>query len=111
VTGSAPGRLGGARPSGPRLLGARSHCTKSKRTRKTCTYTFTYSVRTARNQPAVATVTLGAHRRVIAHGRVRRHKLTLVFGHVRRGRYKLTLLALGADGRTATIGRTTIQIS
>ena len=111
VTGPAPGRLGGARPSGPRLLGARSHCTKSKRSRKTCTYTFTYAVRTARNQPAVATVTLGAHRRVIAHGRVHRHKLTLVFGHLRRGRYKLTLLALGADGRTATIGRTTIQIS
>ena len=48
---------------------------------------------------------------MIARGHVRRHRLTLVFGHLRRGRYKLTLLALGVHGRTATIGRTTIQIS
>ena len=111
VTGAARG-LGGGRPSGPRLLGARSRCTKPKRSRKLCTYTFTYAVKTASSQPAIATVTLGAHhRRVIARGHVRRHRLTLVFGHLRRGRYKLTLLALDAHGRTATIGRTTIQIS
>ena len=111
VTGAARG-LGGGRPSGPRLLGARSRCTKPKRSRKLCTYTFTYAVKTASSQPAIATVTLGAHhRRVIARGHVRRHRLTLVFGHLRRGRYRLTLLALDAHGRTATIGRTTIQIS
>jgi hypothetical protein len=31
-------------------------------------------------------------------GRIRRHKLTLVFQHLRRGRYKLTLIELGLRG-------------
>jgi hypothetical protein len=34
-----------------------------------------------------------------------------VFGQLRRGRHKLTLLALAAHGKQTVIGRTTIAVS
>jgi hypothetical protein len=48
---------------------------------------------------------------VIAHGQLRHHRLTLVFRHLPRGRYKLTLLALNAHGGRSVIGHTSIAVS
>jgi hypothetical protein len=48
---------------------------------------------------------------VIAHGRVRHNRLTLVLSHLRRGRYQLTLVALGAHGKRTVIGHTSLVVS
>ena len=113
VQAPASGKLGQTRSAAPKMIGEKSHCgTRTKaRSRRSCTYTFIYLVRTGKNLPAIATVKVDGHRRVIARGRIRRHKLTLVFQHLRRGRYALTLIALRAHGKRIVIGRTTIAVS
>ena len=113
VQAPAPGKLGQSRAAAPKLIGARSNCsTRSKtRSRRSCTYTFIYAARTGKNVPAIATAKIAGHRRVIARGRIRHHKLRLVFQHLRRGRYTVTLIAVGAHGNRVAIGRTTIAIS
>jgi hypothetical protein len=63
------------------------------------------------NRPAIATAVVNGHRRVIARGRVRHRKLTLVFRHVGRGRQKLTLLAVAAHGKRTVFGHTTVAVS
>jgi hypothetical protein len=113
VQGQSSGRLGGARSTAPRLIGEKSHCRRKTKggSSRSCTYTFTYAVRTGKNRPAIATAVINGHRRVIARGRVRHHMLTLVFAHLRRGRHNLTLLALGAHGKVMIIGHTTVTVS
>jgi hypothetical protein len=60
---------------------------------------------------AIAIAKVNGHRRVIARGRIRHHKLTLVCRHLRRGRYKLTLLEVGRHGRRTVIGHTSIAVT
>lgn len=61
------------------------------------TYTFTYAAAAAANVRSVlAIATVDGHRRVVAHARLRHHKLTLVFRYRRPGRYRLTIVAVGA---------------
>jgi hypothetical protein len=114
TTAGRKGQTRRTRPQAPRLIGEKSHCTTTKskaKSRKRCTYTFIYAAKTAKNLRAIATAKINGHRRVIAGGRIRHHKQTLVFRHLPRGRYKLTLLKLGAHGKRTMIGRTTIAVS
>jgi sugar lactone lactonase YvrE len=113
VQAPAAGKLGQTRSAAPKLIGQKSDCgaTTKARSRRTCTYTFIYAAPTGKNLPAIATGKIDGRRQVIARGRVRHHKLTLVFRHLRRGRYTLTLIALKAHGKRLVIGRTTIAIS
>lgn len=114
VQGPTAGLLGGTRSTGPKLIGEKSKCrrTTKARSNRSCTYTFTYAVATVRNRPAIATAVVNGHRRVIARGRVRHHKLTLVFRHLGRGRHKLTLLVVvRARGKRTVIGHTTVAVS
>ena len=107
------GLLGGTRSAGLKLIGEKSNCRRMTKadSRRSCTYTFTYAIWTAKNQPAIGTAVVNGHRRVIARSRVRHHKLTLVFQHLRRGRHKLIVLALGAHGKRTVIGHTTGAVS
>jgi hypothetical protein len=113
VQATASGKLGQTHSAAPKLIGEKSDCGATTKARSSgeCTYTFIYAARTSKNLQAIATAKIDGHRRVIARGRIRHHKLTLVFQHLRRGRYTLTLIALGADGKRVVIGRTTIAIS
>jgi hypothetical protein len=113
----ATGPQGPAGPAGaaaPKLTGETSSCTttatKSGST-SSCTYSFTYPLGMAKDTTVIAVVNVHGHRRVIAHGRVRHHRLRLVFGRLLRGRYQLTLLALGAHGKPTVIGHTSIAVS
>jgi hypothetical protein len=65
----------------------------------------------ARDVSVIAVANVRGHRRVVAHGRVRHHTLTLVFRHLRRGRYQLMLVAVGAHGKKTVIGHTSITIT
>ncbi|HET6871027.1 MAG TPA: hypothetical protein VFH80_34265, partial [Solirubrobacteraceae bacterium] len=77
----------------------------------TCTYTYTYAMPgQAKDGAVIATVTKHRHTRVIARGRIRHHRLTLTFKHLKRGRYRLTLLEL-EHGRRIVIGQTTLTVS
>jgi streptogramin lyase len=122
VQGPISGRKGQTRSSGPaalRLLDERSHCSTKPRksgpkkaaSTKACTYRFTYGIKTNRQFKVVASAKVHGHRRVVAHGQVRHRKLTLVFRHLGRGRYRLTLLKPGAHGKLTAIGRTSIAVS
>ncbi len=59
----------------------------------------------------IATARVHGRTRVIARGRIRRHKLGLTFRHLHRGRYGVTLLALGSHGARVPIGYTTIVVT
>jgi hypothetical protein len=59
----------------------------------------------------LAVTNFGGHRRVIGHGRLRRHRLTLVIRHLHRGRYQLTILAVGAHAKRTVIGHTSIVVT
>jgi sugar lactone lactonase YvrE len=113
VQGPTTGLLGGTRSTGPKLIGEKSKCrrTTEARSSRSCIYTFTYVVATAKNRPAIAIAVVNGHRRVIARGRIRHRKLTLVFRHLGRGRHKLTLLAVAAHGKRTVIGHTTVAVS
>lgn len=117
VQGTAAGRKGQTRHAGPRapsLIGEKSHCTTEKskvESSKRCTYRFIYAAKTAKHRRAIATAKINGHRRVIARGWTGHHKLTLVFRHLPRGRYELTLLTLSAHGKRTIIGRTSVAVS
>jgi serine/threonine-protein kinase len=110
------GAIGPAGAAAPELLSESSSCTtkptQNNGSTTSCTYTFTYATTAAaKDVNVLAVAKLGDHRRVIARGRLRHHKLTLVFRHLRRGRYQLTLLAIGAHGKRTVIGHTSIVIN
>jgi hypothetical protein len=112
------GLVGPAGPAGaaaPKLAGEASSCTTSAtRTGSTssCTYSFTYAAPgAARDASILAVANVQGHIRVIAHGHVRHHRLTLVCRHLPRGRYQLTLLTLAAHGKKTVIGNTSIVVS
>ena len=114
----AQGATGPTGPQGaaaPKLMGEASTCTDTTTktgSTTTCSYTFTYAAAVAANVRSVqAIATVHGHRRVVAHGRLHHHKLKLVFRHLRRGRYRLTIVALGAHGKKTVIGHTSIVIS
>jgi hypothetical protein len=58
----------------------------------------------------IATAKVHRHTRVIAHGRVRHHRLTLTFTHLQRGRYSVTVLGLSGH-KWVVIGHTSITIT
>jgi hypothetical protein len=73
--------------------------------------TFTYStIGPAKNEPVIATARVHGRAQVIARGRIRHHRLTLTFRHLRPGRYLVTLLALQRDRAPVLIGRTMILV-
>jgi hypothetical protein len=77
-----------------------------------CTYTFTYAApATAKDATVVATAKVHGHRQVIARAELRHHRLTLVFRHLSRGRYLLTVLALDRNGNRTVIGHASIVVS
>ena len=81
-------------------MGETITCTTNNNGKTTCTYTFTYAAAAAANVRSVlAIATVPGHRRVVARGRLRHHKLKLVFRHLRRGRYRLTIVAVGAHAK------------
>jgi hypothetical protein len=65
----------------------------------------------AKDAPVVATGRVSGHTRVLARGRLRHNKLTLSFTHLKRGRYRRTLVEQLGHGRTMVIGRTTLGIT
>jgi hypothetical protein len=82
VQAPASGKLGQTRSAVPKLIDQRSDCgtMASARSRRSCTYTFIYAAQTGKNRAAIATAKIDGHRRVIARGRIRHHRLTLVSG-------------------------------
>jgi hypothetical protein len=109
------GPTGPAGAAAPKLTGESSSCTNT--TTKTgsttsCTYTFTYATTAgAKDVSVLAVGKFHGHSRVIARGRLRHHRLTLVLRHLRRGRYQLTLVAVGAHGKRTVIGHTSVVVS
>jgi hypothetical protein len=64
-----------------------------------------------KDAPVVATARVHGRTRVLARGRLRHNKLTLSFTHLKRGRYRVTLVEQLGHGRTMVIGRTTLVIT
>jgi hypothetical protein len=58
-----------------------------------------------------ATAIVRGRRRVIGHGRIRHHVLTITFKRLHRGRYRVTLLELRAHRAAEVIGQTTIVVT
>jgi hypothetical protein len=97
----------------PRLTGSASTCTTrlgaGAAVVTNCTYTFTYATAgPSHDGAAIATARIHGRTRVVAHGRLRRRRLTLVFKHLHRGRYRLTLLELRRHQRPVVLGTSTI---
>ena len=119
VQARASGRKGQVRSAGLRLLDESSRCSTKPRqngskkaaSRKACVFRFTYAIKTNRRFKVVAIAKVHGHRQVVAHGQVRHRKLTLVFRHLGRGRYRLTFRKPGAHGKLTAIGRTSITVS
>jgi streptogramin lyase len=84
-------------------------------TTTTCTITYTYPTgKTAgivSGARAEAIIKSGGKAKVLATGKVRDHKLVLRFTHLKRGRYRLTLLEHTSHGKWVAIGHTTLTIS
>lgn len=80
----------------------------------TGTATYTYAAHAARDlidgARAKATVTVNGRTEVVGTGRVRHHQLVITFRHLRRGRYRLTLIELQPGQRTV-IGHTTLTVT
>ncbi len=100
-------------PTGP--TGATSTCTTSgdKPVTETFTVTYTYPssiLVTAEAARVEATAKIDGRTRVVATGTIRHHRLGLTFGHLKRGRYRLTLLRLRAHRRPLVIGHATLTV-
>ena len=82
-------------------------------TTTTCkvTYTYSKSANLARNAKAEAIAYIDGRTRVVASGQIRNRKLKLTFRHLKHGRYRLTLLEVGAHHRLTVIGYTSLVIS
>jgi hypothetical protein len=74
-----------------------------------CTTTYIYAAPGQATDGPIVAVT-GSHR-VIARGRIRHHRLTLTFGHLPRGNYRVALLELRAHRARVLIGHTTLIVS
>ena len=99
------GATGPKRPPGPiGPIAATSSCTTKltslTTSTTTCMITYTFPTRIAgdlvNDARAEATVSVDGHRKLVATGVIRHHKLVLTFKHLGRGRYRLTLLELRA---------------
>ena len=84
-------------------------------TTTTCTITYTYNTGKATDivngARAEAIIRSGGKAKVLATGRVRGHKLVLRFTHLKRGRYRLTLLERKSHGKWVAIGHTALTVS
>jgi len=101
-----------AGPTAPKRAGVTSTCSSKASKKTTCKFTFTFAASSAPRDGAVvlAVARIAGHSRVIARGHLRHRSLTLVFRHLRRGRYQLTLIALGTHGKRTVIGHSSIVV-
>jgi hypothetical protein len=79
----------------------------------TCTVTYTYGASSSASAGAArveAVATMHGRRRVVGTGKIRHHRMTLHFRHLRRGRYRLTLLRMRPHHRPQVIGHTTLYV-
>jgi hypothetical protein len=87
-----------------------STTTKSGAVGTTCTYKYTFPVlaafRTGTRVEALTTV--HGHIKVLAVGRIRRHRVRLVFHGLGRGRHRVALYAFGA--RPTLIARSYVSV-
>ena len=110
----AQGQTGPAGPAAPKLISSTSKCTTSgtpTSSTATCTVTYTYATGMARDATVIATANVDGRTRVIGHGRLRHHSLTLTFKHVHRGHYRVTLLEPRAHRAPVMIGWTTLIVT
>jgi hypothetical protein len=107
----ATGPQGLTGPPGPAPSGYSSTCkahSANGTTTTTCTVTYTYpaSMRAA----VIAIARVHGHTAVLARGQLRHRRLRLTLAHLRRGRYRVTLVALGAHGARTVIGHSTLVV-
>jgi hypothetical protein len=109
------GPAGAPGAAAPKLLSSTTKCTTSSliiSSATTCTTTYAYEMLgTAADGRVAAVATVHGHRRILARGRIRDHRVTLRFSKLHRGRYRLTLLALHVHRKPTVIGHTTIVVS
>jgi hypothetical protein len=60
---------------------------------------------------AEATARVDGRTVVVGTGRVRDHRLVLTYRHLQRGRYRLTLVALGSHHERELLGHSSLVIS
>lgn len=78
----------------------------------TCTYTYTYAAPgTARDGQVIGRAKVGGRVRIIGHGRLRHHRLTVTFGRMHRGHYRVALLELRTRHAPLLIGWTTLVVT
>ncbi|MHB8693778.1 MAG: NHL repeat-containing protein, partial [Solirubrobacteraceae bacterium] len=96
-------------PPGPSPSGSVMTCT-NKRNTVTCTTTYSYNAAGAAADRVIATARIQGRTGIVGHGRIHRGKLTLVFSHVKPGRYRVTLLALSSHRHRTLLGYATVTI-
>jgi hypothetical protein len=113
------GTAGPPGPAGPSPTSSRTSCHTSVKSRTisttTCTITYTFSGPIAakalvNGDRAEATANVDGKTSVVATGRISGHKVVLLFNHLQRGRYRLTLLEL-RNAKRLVVGHTTLDIS
>jgi lysophospholipase L1-like esterase len=110
--GTTPLSAGG--PATPSPIGSSTSCSKSlahSASTTTCTVTYAYASLTGTDATVIATARVRGHTRVLARGHLNHEKLTLTFRQLRRGRYPVTFIDLGTQGKSIVIGRTTLVIT
>ncbi|MBV9337502.1 MAG: hypothetical protein JO243_16580 [Solirubrobacterales bacterium] len=114
------GPAGPPGPAGPSPSRSNSTCitkvTSLTSTTTTCTVTYTYSGPLAAQDlvngaRAEATATIAGKKKVLATGKIRHRKLSLTFKHLKRGRYRITLLELRPTKQPLMLGHTSLVIS
>ena len=111
------GTTGPAGAAAPKLLSETINCTTkasaSNGSTQTCNVSFTYATTASINAAAViAKARVRGRLQIVGRGRVHNRRLTLKLRHLhlRRGHYRVTLLARTHD-RWVRIGQTTLEIS
>ncbi len=113
------GAAGAAGPAGPSPTSSKTRCETSVKSRTgsttTCTITYTFSGRIAAKalvdgDRAEATAMADGKTSVVATGRINGHKVVLLFKHLQRRRYRLTLLEF-RNAKRLVVGHTTLDIS
>lgn len=112
-----PGKPGPPGRAAPKLLRSTTICTTKKGSKPgsstmSCRTTYTYALPAAAPHAlVVATIRVHGHRRVIARGRIRHHRITLTYRHLHKGRYRVTLTELIGHGQRLAVGTTTLVIT
>jgi hypothetical protein len=108
------GTTGPAGPAAPKLTSSTSKCTTTgapTSSTTTCMVTYTSATGMARDATVIATARVRGRTRVIGHGRLRHHRLTLTFEHLHRGHFRVALLEPRAHRAPVLIGWTTLIVT